>query len=51
MKDKKPLYIVDNKKNNFDKNKSELASIRNRQPYLSERWEKVSFFRKVFLEK
>ncbi|MDA0764499.1 MAG: transglycosylase SLT domain-containing protein [Proteobacteria bacterium] len=51
MKDKKPLYIVDNKKNNFDKNESELASIRNRQPYLSERWEKVSFFRKVFLEK
>jgi hypothetical protein len=51
MKDKKPVYIVDNKKNNFDKNESELASIRNRQPYLSERWEKVSFFRKVFLEK
>ncbi len=51
MKEKKPLYIVDNKKNNFDKNESELASIRNRQPYLSERWEKVSFFRKVFLEK
>ena len=51
MKEKKPLYIVDNKNNNFDKNKSELVSIRNRQPYLSERWEKVSFFRKVFLEK
>ena len=52
--DKKPTYALANikdKKNSFDKKKSELASLKSRQPFLSERWEKVSFFRKVFLEK
>ena len=52
--DKKPTYALANikdKKNSFDEKKSELASLKSRQPFLSERWEKVSFFRKVFLEK
>ena len=52
--DKKPTYALANikdKKNSFDEKKSELASLKSRQPFLSERWEKVSFFRKVFSEK
>jgi hypothetical protein len=54
MKDKKTIYAVANIKNqnnNFDKNVSELTSLKSRQPFLSARWEKVSFFRKVFSEK
>ena len=54
MKDKKTIYAatkLKNKKNNLDKNVSELTSLKRRQPFLSARWEKVSFFRKVFLQK
>ena len=54
MKDKKTIYAaanIKNKKNNLDKNVSELTSLKSRQPFLSARWEKVSFFRKVFLQK
>ena len=54
MKDKKTIYAaanIKNKKNNLDKNVSELTSLKSRQPFLSARWEKVSFFRKVFSEK
>jgi len=54
MKDKKTIYAavnIKNKKKNLDKNVSELTSLKSRQPFLSARWEKVSFFRKVFLEK
>jgi hypothetical protein len=54
MKDKKTIYAaanIKNKKNNLDKNVSELISLKSRQPFLSARWEKVSFFRKVFLQK
>ena len=54
IKDKKTIYAVTklkNNKNNLDKNVSELTSLKSRQPFLSARWEKVSFFRKVFLQK
>ena len=54
MKDKKTIYAaanIKNQNNNFDKNVSELTSLKSRQPFLSARWEKVSFFRKVFSEK
>jgi hypothetical protein len=54
MKDKKTIYAlanIKNQNNNFDKNVSELTSLKSRQPFLSARWEKVSFFRKVFSKK
>ena len=39
-KTNKPMKVV-----------SESTSLRDRQPFLSARWEKVAFFRKIFSQK
>ena len=52
--DNKPTYLVDKIKTNKNKLMKvvlESTSLRDRQPFLSARWEKVTFFRKIFLEK
>jgi len=42
---------IKNKTNKKTKVVSELDSLKERQPFLSARWERVAFFRKIFLEK
>jgi len=52
--DNKPTNLTNkmkNKKNKPTKVVSESTSLRDRQPFLSARWEKVAFFRKIFLKK